>query len=154
LPAKGLERSGEGAFPSLSILLFDFSSFRKEVFFFRSNYQGPDYFDILENISELQVLLDSIIKQLRVKVGGLNKVPYRLLSNSIGFSLEKKTIKVNSDQEGIAMMLVGLNNLIENNRKAANEAEGLEEYFIESLLLEFEKELEKSKWIFNLFSKY
>jgi DNA-binding ferritin-like protein len=51
-------------------------------------------------------------------------------------------------------MLQRLTNLIEANRKAILEAEELEEFYVESLLLEFEKELEKSKWIFYLFSKY
>lgn len=141
-------------FPTLSILLFEFHAFRKEVFFFQSYYKGPDYFNILENISELQSSLDSIIQQLKIHVGDLDKISYRALSNSLEYPLKKNKVQINSDTAGIAIILQGLKNLIQTNRKAALEAEELENNSIESLLREFEKELERNRWIFYLFSKY
>lgn len=154
LPTVNVEQKSERTVATLSGLLFDFNSFRKEVFIFRSNYQGPDYFDILQNVSELQTLMDFIISHLKIHVGDMNRIPYRTLTNSLEFSLENTKVQVNSDTEGIALMLLRLTNLIQTNHRAAKEAEGLEEFFIESLLLDFEKELEKYRWVFYLFSKY
>lgn len=144
----------ETTLPTLSILLFEFKEFRKEVFFFQSHYQGADYFNILENISELHSSMDSIIQQLKIHVGDLDKVSYRTLSNSLEYPLKKNKVQINSDTAGIALILLGLKNLIQTNRKAVLEAEDLEDNSIESLLREFEKELERNRWIFYLFSNY
>lgn len=140
--------------PKLSVLLFDFTVFRNKVYYFRSNYQSPDYFNFCENVSDLQTLLESIIQQLKSQVGDFNNIPNRTLSNSLELSLISNQVKANAEKEGIAMILVGLKNLIHTNNKAVIESEELEEYYMKSLLLSFKKELEKMQWIFCMFSKY
>jgi DNA-binding ferritin-like protein len=140
--------------PTLSMVLFEFNSFRKEVSFFRTHFQGPDYFNFCDKISELQFLLDSIIKKLINQVGDLNIIPYRTLSSSLEYPSEKIKVAANTDKAGIALIVVGLANLIQTSRKAALVAGSLEEFQVKSLLLDFEKELEKSRWLFCLFSKY
>lgn len=152
--SKNTEERSEQTISTLSILLYDFNTFRKEVNFLKHNYKGPDYFSILDNISDLQNLIDSFINKLKIQLGDLDEIPYQTLSNSLKYPLKKNKAQVNSDEEGISLMILRLSNLIETNRKAALEAEESEEFFIKSLLIEFEKELEKSNWIFYLFSKY
>lgn len=154
LKPKNTEERSEQTISTLSILLYDFNTFRKEVSFFKQNYQGPDYFNILENISDLQNLVDTFNNKLKTQLGDLDEIPYRTLSYSLDYPLKNNKVQVNSDEEGISLIHLRLMNLIETNRKAALEAEGSEEFYIKSLLFEFEKELEKSKWIFYLYSKY
>jgi DNA-binding ferritin-like protein len=154
LRPKNTEERSEQTLSTLSILRYDSSTFRKEVNFFKQNYQEPDFFDILENISELQNLIDNFINKLKIQLGDLDGILHWTLSDSSDYSFKENKVQINSDEEGISLMLQRLTNLIEANRKAILEAEELEEFYVESLLLEFEKELEKSKWIFYLFSKY
>ncbi len=148
------QEQNETTIPTLSILLFELQTFRKEVIFFQSQFQGPDYFNIVEYISELQSSIESSIQQLKIQVSDFDNIPYKTLSNSLEYPFKKNIVKINSDAAGIALMLLGLKNLIHTNRKAAFEAEESEDFFIESLLLGFEKELERNRWIFYLFSKY
>lgn len=154
LPRPTIKVRNGTSIPTLSILLFEFNTFRKEVFFFQSHFQGPDYFNIVEYISDLQSSMESIIQQLKIQVGDFDSIPYRPLSNSLEYPLKKNKEQVNSDAAGIALILLGLKNLIHINRQAAFEAGESEDFFMESLLLGFEKELERNRWIFYLFSKY
>lgn len=148
------EKKSEQTISTLSFLLFDFKTFRDEVVFVGNNSRGLDYFNILEKISDLQFLIESVINKLKIQVGDLDKVPYRTLSNSLDYPIMKSKVEANSDEDAIKLILLRLKTLIISNRKASLEAKELEEFLIESLLLEFDKELEKSKWIFYLFSKY
>lgn len=152
-PKKTEEKSKQNH-STLSILLYDFNTFKKEVKHFKNHYQGPDYFNFLDEITDLQNLIDTSIYNLKTQLGDLDELPYRALSNSLDYPFKKNKIQVNTDEEGISLMLSRLTHLIETNRKAVLEVERSEEFFIESLLHEFEKELEKSKWIFSLYSKY
>lgn len=145
LQPKNTEERSEQTISTRSILLYDFNTFSKEVNFFKYNYKGPDYFNCLDNISELQNLIDTFINKLKIQLGDLDEIPYRRLSISLDYPLKKNKVQIKSDEEGISLMIQRLTNLIEANRKAAQEAERSEEFFIKSLLLEFEKELEKSK---------
>jgi hypothetical protein len=74
LRPKNTEERSEQTLSTLSILRYDSSTFRKEVNFFKQNYQGPDFFDILENISELQNLIDNFINKLKIQLGDLDGI--------------------------------------------------------------------------------
>lgn len=154
LSAENADEKIEQTTSTLSILLFDFKAFKNEVYFIRSNYRGPDYFNILGNISDIHYLMESVITKLKNHVGGLNKVPYCTLSKSLDYPPKENKLRINSDAESIMIILIGLKNLIQSNNKAAKEAEEQQDFELASLLLEFEKEFEWSKWIFHMLSKY
>jgi DNA-binding ferritin-like protein len=140
--------------PTFSVLLYDFKIFKKEVVQFCSSYQGPDYFDFLKHLSELRLLVDSFIKELEVHFSDLNKSNFESLSNSLKFSLEKRQVLVSTDIEKNANVVIGLGNLIQSCRKASMEASKTKDHVMESLLTGFVNEMEKSHWIFSMFSKY
>lgn len=139
---------------NLSTLLFDFKKFRKEVDELRSNFQGPDYFDIFESLLELQFLLDRTIHELQTHVVNSNRIAYRPLEASLQLSPNRKKEAFRNDIDRIASVVSGLDKLIQSNRKAVKESKVMSNFFVESLLVDFEKELEKSRWIFYMFSKY
>jgi DNA-binding ferritin-like protein len=140
--------------PTFSVLLFDFKIFQKEVSQFYSIYQGPDYFDFLKRLSELRFQVNSIVEELEIHFNDLNKIPYKSLNNSFEFTLEKGNVMVSTDAERISNVVAGLGNLIQSSRKAALEAFREENFIIESMLSGFVKEMERSKWIFYMYSKY
>lgn len=154
LQTKDVVNGNNFIIPNLSVLLFDFKKFRKEVGVFRSNFQGSDYFDIFESLLELQFLLDRTIQELQNHVVDLNRIPYRPLETSLQFSLKKNKEAFKNDIDRIASVVSGLDKLIQSNRKALKESKVMSNFFVESMLVDFEKELEKSRWIFYMFSKY
>jgi DNA-binding ferritin-like protein len=139
---------------TFSGLLFDFIIFKKEVSQFCSTYQDPDYFDFLKRLSELRLQLNSIVEELEIHFDVLDKLPYNPLNNSFEFIPKKDHVTFSSDAERISNVVAGLGNLIQSSRKAALEAARAENFRIESMLNGFAKEMEKSKWIFYMFSKY
>lgn len=154
LPAINTNERNDQTTLTPSILLLDFKAFNKEVSLIRFNYQGTDYFNILENISDLHSLMESVVEKLRIQLGGSNKAPYQSLSRSMDHPLNKNIKQIYTDTVSIAIILTGLKNLIKVNQKAVIEAEELKEFQLKSLLLEFEKELEWSRWIFHMLGKY
>lgn len=140
--------------PTFSGLLFDFKIFRKEVSQFCNNYQGPDYFDFCKRLAELRLQVNSIVDELEIHFNDLSKIPYRALDNSFEFTLIKSNVLVSTDAERISNVVAGLENLIQSSRKAALEASRAQDFMVESMLNGFAKEMEKSKWIFYMFSKY
>lgn len=139
---------------TFSGLLLDFKIFKKEVSQFCSTYQGPDYFDFFKSLSELRLQVNSIVEELEIHVEDLNKMPYRPLNVSFEFTRQKGHETVSTDLESISNVVAGLGNLIQSSRKAAMEAARAENFRIESMLSGFAKELERSKWIFYMYSKY
>jgi DNA-binding ferritin-like protein len=149
------EENGEKSdTPTFSVLLFDFKIFRKEISQFCSNYQGPDYFDFLKRLAELRLQVNSIVDELENHFNDLSKRPYSSLNNSFEFSLIKSNVLVSTDAERISNVVAGLGNLIQSSRKAALEASRTDDFIVESMLNGFAKEMEKSRWIFYMFSKY
>lgn len=154
MKAKDLLSKNNSSIPNLSFLLFDFKKFRIQVGGFRFNFQGPDYFDIFDSLLELQFLLDRTIKELQNHTVDLNRIPYRPLETILNFSLENNNLIFSNDFERIEGVVLGLDKLIQSNRATLTKSKGMNDFFVESLLVDFEKELEKSRWIFYMYSNY
>lgn len=154
LPTQQIEDRTNGVIPNLSILLFDFKDLRDDVVFFRSNFQGPNYFDILESLLELQFLLDWTIRELKQHVNERTQSPHHILSTPLKSQTKENKEIIGTDSERMTNLALGLTNLIQTNRKAALESKGEANFLVESLLVDFEKELERSRWVFYMFSKY
>jgi len=154
LQAKELRYGDSYNLPNLSILLADFKEFRTEVCSFQSNYQGPDYFDIFESLLELKFLLDWTILELQSKMHAFNSIPYQPNEISLNFRSFSAEDDFESDIDRIASVVSGLDKLIQSNRNALIKSKGMNNFFVESLLIDFEKEMEKSRWVFYMFSKY
>lgn len=154
LQAKELGNGDSYSLPNLSVLLADFKEFRTEVCGFRSNYQGPDYFDIFESLLELKFLLDWTILELQNQMHAFNRIPYQANKVSFNFRSFSAEDDFESDIERIASVVFGLDKLIQSNRNAMIKSKEMNNFFVESLLIDVEKEMEKSRWVFYMFSKY
>ncbi len=149
-----VDRGEERAIPSIAGLVIDFIHFKNEVNHFYASYQGPDYFDIQIRLFELQLLINSFVEQLVDKVGTSPIIRNRDETDHLELRSKEKNVPIRTDLERISNVVAELGNLIQLSRKAALEARGIENFFLESMLTEITKEMEKSRWIFCMFSKY
>ncbi len=129
LQTKDVVKGNRFIIPNLLTLLFDFKKFRKEVRSFRSNFQGPDYFDIFESLLELQFLLDRTIQELQNHVVDSNQIPYKPLETSLQISSNRKKEAFNNDIDRIASVVSGLDKLIQSNRMALKESKVMSDFF-------------------------
>ncbi|MFN3996306.1 hypothetical protein [Algoriphagus sp.] len=141
--------------PTFSTLLTEFRVFRKELNIFITNYVGDDYFDFFQRLSELQYLLDSIIVKMESHANSYFGVPYLpFFSSILNYSTSESKLKEVTELNCISEVVESLDSLILSTTQEGSEAMKNENYLSGSMLKDFNKELEKSRWIFYMFSKY
>ena len=138
----------------LGSLLSEFLKFDNEVESFIENYEGPDYFDIHQNLKNLHIILGQCSEMLIKK--GYAKEPDNFGSGKFflnDFYLFDMAIMRN-DTERIFQVVSGLRILLGKCRKNAFEAHLNEDAEMENLMNGFVWELENRQWIFSMFLKY
>lgn len=120
----------------------------------RLNFQGPDYFGLEGNFSDLQTLLIKMAEELNLVQSESSQSRIRIGSNFLE-RVENHLMEISrTDAEKIAIVVVGLGNLIQSFKKSSLVSSEKESFYYEGPLKNLLRELENILWIFTMFSKY
>lgn len=135
-------------------LLSDYNIFNQNVKGFHWNFIGPDFFDLQLKFEELNEKLSKDIDKLAEGIVMTGFVPLHSYSEYLKYSNHKEIKGVNSDDESVSFVIIGLRELIGASRKTALDAEAAGDIISEKLLRQFCFELENELWVFTMFAKY
>ncbi len=138
----------------LDQLAFEAEDLCRQVDFIQTNFQGPDYFGLDGNFSDLQALLQKYGLELNQCQQELDQQGIEMPGGKSYKVFYKNSPRVKKDAESIAFIANGLGDLIRSFRVAAKEAGKEEFYSVKEKLEAMVKELENSQWIFSLFVRY
>lgn len=120
----------------------------------RLNFEGPDYFGVWGNFSDLQILLIKMADVLNLLQA---KDSHERIWIGQNF-FEKENLKLmdssNNDAERISVIVTDLGNLIQSYKDSASDTSQEESFFNEVPFRNILVELENMHWIFTMFSKY
>lgn len=139
---------------NLDQLVIDTNEFAQRVRAIQVNFQGPDYFGLESNFSDLKSLLQQITLELIHYQPDLEQFRIDKEVDHLETGLNQVLEPYKADSERIALLVSDLGNYIELYRKSVIEAGKMESFLLKEILEIHLNNLENAHWVFSMFSKY
>lgn len=128
--------------------------FYQKVNMIRLNFQGPFYFGLEQNFTDLQIQLIMMAEELNLLQYQSDQARIRIGMNFLEKDNFKNLEIPDNDRDRIAEVVADLGRLIQTIKKSFWETSEVESFFKSRPLEKILRELEHSHWIFSKFSKY
>lgn len=128
--------------------------FYQKVNLIRLDFQGPFYFGLEENFTDLQIQLIMMAEELNLLQPESNQSRIRVGMNFLEKDSSKDLETPDNDRERISMVVLELGRLIHTIKNSWRDSTEVEPFIKSKPLKNILRELEHSHWIFSKFSKY